>query len=173
MNRRPPEPPEKLVVMGRILAPFGVRGWIKVQPNTAEIRNLVAYRNWWVGQDGDWREAAVAEAKVQGSTVVARFTGCDDREAAATLRGKAVAVPRASLPEPKSGEFYWADLIGLAVVNEEALELGRIVGMLETGANDVLVVQGERERLVPFIATVIREVDLPSGIVRVDWAADY
>jgi 16S rRNA processing protein RimM len=159
--------------MGRILAPFGVKGWVKVQPNTAEIRNLLTYRNWWVEHEGDWRETAVAEAKVQGSAVVARLAGCDDREAAATLRGKAVAVPRAALPEAKSGEFYWADLIGLAVVNEEALELGRVVGMLETGANDVLVVQGERERLIPFIETVIREVDLPSGIVRVNWAADY
>ena len=159
--------------MGRISAPFGVKGWIKVQPNTAEIRNLLAYRRWWVEQAGDWREAAVAEAKVQGSTVVARLAGCDDREAAAALRGKAVAVPRAALPEARSGEFYWADLIGLAVVNEEALELWRVIGVLETGANDVLVVQGERERLIPFIATVIREVDLPSGIVRVDWAADY
>ena len=159
--------------MGRILAPFGVKGWVKVQPNTADIRNLLAYRNWWVGQEGDWREIAVAEAKVQGSTVVAKLAGCGDREAAAMLRGKAVAVPRSALPEAKSGEFYWADLIGLAVVNEEAHELGRVVGMLETGANDVLVVQGERERLIPFIATVVREVDLPSGIVRVDWAADY
>jgi 16S rRNA processing protein RimM len=159
--------------MGRILAPFGIRGWFKVRPNTADVRNLLTYPNWWVGHEGDWREVAVAEAKVQGSTVVAQLAGCDDRDAAATLRGKAVAVPRAALPEAKSGEFYWADLIGLAVVNEEAQELGRVVEMLETGANDVLVVQGERERLIPFIATVIREVNLASGIVRVDWAADY
>jgi 16S rRNA processing protein RimM len=159
--------------MGRILAPFGVKGWVKVQPNTAEVRNLLAYRSWWVGQEGDWSEILVAEAKVQGDTVVARLAGCDDRDAAATLRGKTVAVPRAALPAAKSGEYYWADLIGLAVVNEDALELGRVVGMLETGANDVLVVLGERERLIPFIATVIREVDLGSGVVRVDWAADY
>lgn len=159
--------------MGRILAPFGVKGWVKVQPNTAEVRNLLAYRSWWVGQEGDWREAAVAEAKVQGDAVVAQLEGCEDRDAAAALRGKTVAVPRAALPAAKSGEYYWADLIGLAVVNEESLELGRVVGMLETGANDVLVVQGERERLIPFIATVIREVNLASGVVRVDWAADY
>jgi 16S rRNA processing protein RimM len=159
--------------MGRILAPFGVKGWVKVQPNTAEAKNLLAYRSWWIGQEGDWREIAVAEAKVQGNAVVARLEGCDDRDAAATLRSKVVAMPRAALPAAKDGEFYWADLIGLAVVNDDALELGRVVGMMETGANDVLVVQGERERLIPFIATVIREVNLASGIVRVDWAADY
>jgi len=154
--------------MGRILAPFGVKGWVKVQPNTAEAKNLLAYRSWWVGQEGDWREIAVAGSKVQGNTVVAQFEDCDDRDAAATLRGKSVAVPRAALPAAGS-----ADLIGLVVVNGEAQELGRVVGMIETGANDVLVVQGERERLIPFIATVIREVNLASGVVRVDWAADY
>jgi 16S rRNA processing protein RimM len=159
--------------MGRILAPFGVKGWVKVQPNTAEIRNLLSYRNWWVGAESDWREIAVADGRVQGNTVIARLAGCDDRDAAAELRGQTVAVPRSVLPQARNGEYYWADMIGLAVVNGEAIELGRVVGMLETGANDVLVVQGERERLIPFIALVIRDVDLASGIVRVDWAADY
>jgi len=159
--------------MGRIIAPFGVKGWVKVQPNTAAIQNLLAYGTWWVGGEGDWRERAVAEAKVQGRTVVARLTGCDDRDAAALLQGKPVAVPRAALPQARSGEYYWADLIGLTVVNTESRELGSIVGLLQTGANDVLVVQGERERLIPFIATVVREVDLASGMVRVDWGTDY
>jgi 16S rRNA processing protein RimM len=84
-----------------------------------------------------------------------------------------VALPRAALPETRSGEYYWADLIGLAVVNTGSKELGSVVGMLQTGANDVLVVQGERERLIPFIATVVREVDLKAGVIRVDWDADY
>ena len=159
--------------MGRIMAPFGVKGWVKVQPNTAAIQNLLAYRTWWVGGEGDWREHAVAAAKVQGDAVVARLAGYDDRDAAATLRGKPVAVPRAALPEAKSGEFYWADLIGLAVVNESGQDFGRVTEILETGANDVLVVQGERERLIPFIASVIREVDPGAGRIRVDWGADY
>lgn len=159
--------------MGRILAPFGVKGWVKVQPNTAAIQNLLAFRTWWVEDERGWREIAVAEAKVQGDAVVARLAGCDDRDAAVALRGRPVAVPRAVLPEARSGEYYWADLIGLAVVNTGSQELGRVVGMLQTGANDVLVVQGERERLIPFIATVIREVDSGAGMIRVDWGADY
>ena len=110
---------------------------------------------------------------MQGDAVVARLTGCEDRDAAAVLRGKPVAVPRAALPETRSGEYYWADLIGLAVVNTGSQELGRVVEVLQTGANDVLVVQGERERLIPFIATVIREVDSTAGMIRVDWGADY
>jgi len=159
--------------MGRIAAPFGVKGWIRIQPNTAAPGNLLAYPSWWVGREGDWRETAVAEAKVQGRAVIARLEGCDDRDAAAALRGKSVAVPRAALPRPQSGEYYWADLIGLAVVNTAAQALGRIAGVMQTGANDVLVVQGERERLIPFIATVMREVDPEAGVVRVDWSAEY
>ena len=159
--------------MGRISAPFGVKGWLKVQPNTAAARNLLAYRTWWVEGDGDWRSIAVAEARVHGRAVVAKLEGCDDRDAAAAWRGKLVAVPRAELPGTKSGEYYWADLIGLAVVNESAQALGRITGILQTGANDVLVVAGERERLIPFIADVIRHVDLGAGVVRVEWGADY
>ena len=159
--------------MGRIGAPFGVKGWIKVQPNTAAISNLLAYRTWWVGDGEDWQERAVEDAKVQGSAVIARLAGFEDRDAAVALRGRTVAVPRAALVPAGSGEYYWADLIGLAVVNSGAQELGRVVGMMQTGANDVMVVQGERERLIPFVATVIREVDLAGGTVRVDWGADF
>ena len=165
--------PEKLVVMGWISAPFGVKGWVKVQPNTAATGNLLAYKTWWVGREGDWREIAVAEARVQVRMLVARLEGHDDRDAAAALRGKSVAVPRAALPRAQGGEYYWADLIGLKVVNAAAQDLGRVTRILQTGANDVLVVAGERERLVPFIANVVREVDLASGVVRVDWGADY
>ena len=159
--------------MGRISAPFGVKGWVKVQPNTAATHNLLAYQTWWVGSEGGWRETAVAEARVHGRMVVASLEGCDDRDAAVALRGQSVAVPRAALPGTKSGEYYWADLIGLAVVNASAQALGRITGVLQTGANDVLVVAGQRERLIPFIAEVIRDVDLAAGVMRVEWDADF
>jgi 16S rRNA processing protein RimM len=159
--------------MGRIAAPFGVKGWLKVQPNTAATRNLLDYRTWWVESEGSWRETAIAEARVHGRAVIARFVGCDDRDAAAALRGKSVAVPRATLPEARRGEYYWTDLIGLAVMNGAGQALGSITGVLPTGANDVLVVAGDRERLIPFIADVIREVDVAGGVVRVEWDADY
>ena len=159
--------------MGRISAPFGVKGWVKVQPNTAAPRNLLSYKTWWVGPDGGWQETAVAEARVQGRTVVAKLEGCDDRDAASALRGRTVAVPRAALPGTRGDEHYWADLIGLEVVNESAQALGQITGIVETGASDVLVVSGERERLIPFIAEVVREVDLAAGVMRVRWDADY
>jgi 16S rRNA processing protein RimM len=167
-------PPEKLVVMGRITAPFGIKGWVKVQPLTAAARNLLAYPRWWLGRGAEWQEYEVAEGKAHSEKlVVARLAGCGDRNAAAGFRGSDIAVPRSQLPEARPGEYYWADLIGLAVVNTELQELGSIVGVMQTGANDVLVVQGGRERLIPFIAQVIREVDPVARVVRVDWDADY
>jgi 16S rRNA processing protein RimM len=160
--------------MGRIAAPFGVKGWVKVQPLTALARNLLDYPVWWVERDGGWDRHEVTAAKVQTeNAVVAQLAGCVDREAAAAFRGRSIAVPRSELPPTQAGEHYWADLIGLVVVNGQSQELGRITGILQTGANDVLVVEGERERMIPFIAGVVREVDMPAGAVRVEWDPDY
>jgi len=158
--------------MGRIAALFGVKGWFKVEPFAA-AKNLLAYPEWWIGGGTDWREHAVAEARTQGRIVVARLAGCDDRDAAARFRGKQIAVPRERLPKAQANEYYWADLIGLRVVNEAGRDFGQVLRILETGANDVLVVQGERERLIPFIADVIAAVDLQGGLMRVNWDADY
>jgi 16S rRNA processing protein RimM len=160
--------------MGRIAAPFGVKGWVKVQPLTAKARSLLDYPAWWVERNGEWHRHEVAAAKVQTeNAVVAQLAGCADREAAAAFRGRAIAVARSELPQTQAGEHYWADLIGLAVVNRKSQELGRITGILQTGANDVLVVEGERERMIPFIAGVVLEVDVPAGTVRVEWDPDY
>ncbi len=159
--------------MGRIGAPFGVRGWFKVQPFTAAVTNLLDYPAWWVGSADDWQEHAVTEAKAHGRAVIARLEGCVDRDAAARFRGKEIAVARAQLPETGPNEYYWSDLIGLNVVNGAGQDFGRVTQMMETGANDVLVVQGERERLIPFIAEVIAAVDLEAGVMRVNWDADF
>ena len=159
--------------MGRIVAPFGVQGWVKVEPLTAAPKNLLAYPEWWIGDGADWQEHAVVEARTQGRIVVARLAGCGDRDKAASFRGRQVAVPREKLPKAQPNEYYWADLIGLKVVNEAGRDFGQVIRILETGANDVLVVQGERERLIPFIAEVIGPVDLQAGMMRVNWDADY
>jgi 16S rRNA processing protein RimM len=160
--------------MGRVTAPFGVKGWVKVRPLTAQARSLLDYPVWWVERDGEWQECKVAGARVQTEdAVIAQLAGCEDRDAAAAFRGRGIAVRRSELPRARAGEHYWADLIGLAVVNGQAQPLGRITGILQTGANDVLVVEGERERLIPFIAGVIREVDAAAGVVRVEWDPDY
>ena len=162
-----------MVVMGRVTAPFGVKGWVKIQPLTAQVASLCDYPVWWIGKAGEWRDAALGEVKVSGAVLVAQFAGVNDRDAAAKLRGCEVAVPRGELPAPREDEYYWMDLIGLRVVNKEGYEFGHVARMMETGANDVLVVEGTRETLIPFIANVIRKVDFAAGEVEVDWGVDY
>lgn len=160
-------------MMGRIAAPHGVKGWIKVEPFTAETRGLLDYRTWWVGGASGWQERRLVEGKAQSGTVLAKLESCDDREAAAALKGRPVAVPRAVLPAARGDEFYWADLIGLRVLNAVEQDFGRVTAVMQTGANDVLVVGNGRERLIPFVAQVIQGVDLAAGVIRVDWGADY
>lgn len=159
--------------MGRVGVPFGVRGWAKVQTYTQSGDSLLGHPVWWLGRNGQWREFEVLEYCGQDKSLAVHFAGCDDRETAAALRGSDIAVPRSALPQAAENEYYWADLIGLGVWNTQQQELGRVSGLLETGANDVLVVQGEQERLIPFIAQVVLEVDLAAGRIAVDWGLDW
>ncbi|MCS6786340.1 MAG: ribosome maturation factor RimM [Thiobacillaceae bacterium] len=159
--------------MGRIAAPYGVRGWVKVQPFTEWLDSLLDYPVWRLGRDGVWQTYTVLEGRPHGRHLAVHFEGVDDRDAAERLRGREVAVLRAELPQPEEGEYYWDDLIGLAVLNTAGVELGRVVGLLETGAHDVLRVVAERERLIPFTAPIVLEVDLAAGVIRVDWELDY
>ncbi len=173
---------ERLVTMGRIVAPYGIQGWIKIQPFTQQQRSLLDYPQWQVGREDDWQLRSVEVAKVHGATVVAKLKGVTDREQAAALQGMRIAVSRDDFPEPATNEFYWADLVGLKVVNADGVALGSVTRVFETGANDVLVVEdqvaneevaNQRERLLPFIAPVIRQVDIAGGTIIVDWDADY
>lgn len=159
--------------MGRIAAPFGVRGWVKVQTFTEQLDGLLDFPVWHLGRGGQWREVAVLEADVHSKGLAVRLDGCNDRDAAAALKGLDVAVPREALPAAAENEYYWSDLIGLTVVNAQGETLGKVADVLETGANDVLVVEGERERLIPFVAQVVLEVDLAAARINVEWGADY
>ncbi|SCY37970.1 16S rRNA processing protein RimM [Nitrosospira sp. Nl5] len=179
---KPGDAVEPMVVMGRIIGPFGVLGWVKVFPYTEYVDGLLDYPVWWLGKgDGDWREVNVAGCEVHGSILTAVLEQCADRTAAIRLKGMQVAVPRSQLPAlAKSGKdgYYWSDLIGLAVVNLQNEELGKVTGLLETGANDVLQVQSlmkesGRERLIPFVSQVIISVDLDACRIIVDWGVDY
>jgi 16S rRNA processing protein RimM len=160
--------------MGRVAAPFGVKGWVKITPFTESPAALAGYRRLWLGRQGEWQEVAMEGAAVHGATVVARLAGCEDRDAAARLKGAELAVPRAALPAAAPGEFYWADLVGLDVVNVAGEPLGKVQGLFSTGANDVLRVgEGKGERLLPFVATVVRKVDLAARRIEVEWGLDW
>lgn len=163
--------------MGRVVAPYGIKGWVKIQPFTAAPQGLLDYTVWQMGQEGGWQARVVESAKQHGATVVARLEGIADREQAAALQGQRIAVSRDDFPQAGAGEYYWSDLVGLAVINTAGVALGKVSRVFGTGANDVLVVddqvENKRERLLPFIATVVSKVDLAGGVIVVDWEADY
>jgi len=165
--------PPDLVVMGRIAVPYGVRGWVNVNPDTELLDGLFDYPVWWIQTEAGWRGFCVEEAKVHGDHLVAKLESVEDRDQAFKLKGKPVAVPRDELPEPEEDEYYWSDLVGLEVENLQHVTLGTIAELFATGANDVIVVKGDRERLVPFIDQVVLEVDLAAKRMVVDWDADF
>lgn len=172
MPRPRPDPDGPWVVLGEFGAPVGIKGWVRVRTFTRSPEAIGEYSTWWIGSDKQ-RAVAVEAVAERGKGVVAKLEGCDDPETAAGLRGQEIAVPRELLAQAGTGEYYWVDLIGLRVVNLEGVDLGRVTGLIETGANEVLRVAAERERLIPFVGPVIREVDLAGGQIRVDWGADY
>jgi 16S rRNA processing protein RimM len=170
--------PENLVIMGRILAPYGVYGWLKVVPDTEMIDSLFHYDTWWIGKDSNWRKLDVVEAKIHNDVLVVKLQGIDDRDAAFACKGKQVAVPRDALPEAAENEYYWSDLIGLSVKNQQDIAFGEIIDVFETGANDVIVVSGKevaesRERLIPFTAQTILDVNIEAKTMLVDWDAEF
>ena len=164
-----------LVVMGRVVAPYGVFGWLKIVPDTEEFDGLLDYKTWWIGKDDNWRELKVESAKIHNDVLVVKLQGLDDRDAAVACKGKQIAVPRALLPKLKGEEYYWSDLIGLSVKNQQNVDLGKIADVFATGANDVVVAKSDsgQERLIPYIAQVILEVDLNAKTLLVDWDADF
>ncbi len=164
--------------MGRIVAPYGVFGWLKVVPDTEAFDGLFDYDTWWLGKGDVWLEYEVETAKVHNDVIVVKLVGIDDRDAAFACKGKQVAVPRDQLPEPDENEYYWSDLIGLNVKNKVGIDFGSIIDVFETGANDVLVVSKDNapkseEKLLPFIAAVVLEVDLEAKTMLVDWDEDF
>ena len=134
---------------------------------------ILEYDRWYLKRQGEWQVAAVSEGKRHGKTVIAHLDSVDDRDEAAMLVDCEIAVDREAMPDADDGSYYWADLEGLKVVRRDGTELGNVAYLMETGANDVLVVQGEQERLIPFVhEKVILDVDLAAGVISVDWDWD-
>lgn len=165
--------------MGRVVGPWGVRGWVKVAPYGDAPEGLVAQRTWWVRDEGGtWRSHAVREARVHSGTVIAAIEGYATPESAATLKGREVGVPRSALPKPGKNEVYLADLAGLEVVSASGHALGMVAAVEDYGAHPVLRVRresgkGEEDRLVPFTAPILVAVDLARRRITVDWEPEY
>lgn len=156
--------------MGRVAGSYGVRGLIRVRPYSAEPEALAAHRKWRIGTE----DYGVEETKVHSGALLARLAGIGTREQALRLKGKAVSVPRAALPEPEAGQYYWADLVGLEVVNAQGSVLGVVQGLFSNGAHDVMELTGDRStRLVPFLPAVVKKVDLEGRRIEVEWGAEW
>lgn len=165
---------ESLVIMGRIVAPYGVQGWVKVLPDTEALDGLLDYQTWQIGKENNWKQIKLLSGKVHNDVLVVKLEGVNDRDAAFACKGMQIAVPRDALPELDDEDgFYWSDLIGLAVTNQQGVAFGKIVDVFETGANDVIVVKGEVERLIPFAEHTVIKVDIAQQTMLVDWDEDY
>lgn len=160
--------------MARVGAPFGIKGWIKVHAFTETPDSLDAYASWLIKGPRDWEEFELEDFAVNAKGVVAKLKGCDDRTAAERLTKRDIGIPRAALEEAEEGEVFWIDLIGCEVVNTAGESLGKIETLMETGANDVLVVKrGGEETLIPFIADVVVEVNREAKRITVNWSGEY
>lgn len=158
------------VALGHVTGVFGVQGWIKLKSYTRPADDLLEYPRWVI-RDKSWK---VVESRMHGSSLVARLEGLDDRDAAMKLRGAEIEVERSELPAANPGEVYWADLIGCEVLSESGISLGTVSGLYGNGAQDVLVVQGNRERLIPFVSgPIVQTVDLAARKIVVDWQPEY
>ncbi len=167
------------VVVGKIGAPYGVRGWVKIHSFTEPLDNLFTYPLLLEAPRQNWRAAVIEEYKMHGDGFVAKLSGVDDRDQAALITNLQLAIKREDLPELETDQYYFNDLLGLQVYNQANIELGQVVDFFATGANDVMVVRrtvGDKtkEYLIPFVLDMyITSIDLPNKKMQVDWDAEF
>ena len=167
-------PADSPLVMGIIARPYGVRGWLHIVTYTARPENLLEYLPWYLHRQDRWQATELVSGRCHGKGLVVQLTGCINRDAAEALKGLEIGVYRDQLPASGSDEYYWSDLVGLQVITKDNRVLGVVDHLIETGANDVLVVKGEQEFLVPFIqGQVVETVNFETREIRVDWDPDY
>ena len=161
-----------LVRLGRIAGPHGLKGWVKVWSDTEPRGAILAYQPWLVGERHE--EMRVLESAERGRWIVASLAGVGDRDAALELAGLDIAVRRDQLADPGANRYYWADLLGCTVWTTGGVALGELAAMMETGAHDVMLVRGDRERLIPFVPDrYVRSVDIGSRRIEVDWDPEF
>jgi 16S rRNA processing protein RimM len=165
---------DRQVVIGKISGVYGVRGWCRVFSYTDPRDGILQYSPWTLRSANGEQSVKLTEGRKQGKGVVVKLEGCDDRDAALALMDSDILIERDQLPDIGSDEYYWIDLVGLRVLSVKGDDFGTVESVFATGANDVLVVKGERERLIPFVQPdVVTDIDLQAGIMRVDWDSDF
>ena len=164
---------DKQVILGEITGIYGVKGWVKVFSHTKPLENICEYNPWLIRMGKTWKPFRV-EAKRHGKGIIAQLEGYHDRDQARELIGAEIATTRDQLPALSKDEYYWTDLEGLRVIHIDGTEIGEVDHLFATGANDVIVVKGDEERLIPFVqGDVIKKIDLEAGVIEVDWPLDF
>lgn len=169
------------VIVGKIGAPYGIKGWIKVNSYTDPESNIFDYSPWQLDVGGELKDVEIAEWRTHNKGLIARLADISDRNAAELVKGATIVVSAEVFPELTGEEYYWRDLEGMEVVTEQGYHLGKVNNLMETGANDVMVVKantgdafGKKERLIPYIEEqVIKQVDLQSRQITVDWEPNF
>lgn len=171
---------DQLLSIGRVQTAYGIKGWVWLYSNTAPTTNIFAYTPWYLQVGNEWREVKVAEWREQGKGLVSRFPDCHDRNAAEALQGAVIWTAKTNLPALTDGDYYWSDLLDMSVWTVDGQLLGKVDSMMETGANDVLVVKpvagsiDKIERLIPWLPDqVVTAVDVANRRLIVDWDIDF
>lgn len=161
----------RYITVGKIGSTYGVHGWLKIQAYTEFGASILDYQPWYLGQDDNWESIQVQDGKTHNNGIIAKLEGINSPEHARLFTGKLIAITRSQLPDLKPDEYYWSDLEGLTVINQHGETLGTVSYLIATGANDVLVVKGEKiEQAIPYLpGKFVTKVDLAKGEIHVDW----
>ncbi|NOU43985.1 MAG: ribosome maturation factor RimM [Methyloglobulus sp.] len=164
----------EIINVGKITGVFGLKGWLKIFSHTQPRENILGYTQWFVKKGIKEQSVKVIGGQLQGKYVVAQLEGVSNRDEAENFMGWDIYIAHEQLPPLAKGQYYWTDLVGLEVENLEGYQLGKVESLFETGANDILLVKGDRERAVPFLqGNTVKSVDLGAGKIIVDWDPDF
>jgi len=164
----------KWVTLGKISGVHGIKGWVKLFSETRPREGILNYSPLWLKVKGSRKPYKLLQGRRQGKLIIAQLSACTTREEALLLTGAEIAIESSQLAATEKNEYYWSDLQGMQVCNLQKIVLGTVSSLIETGANDVMIVKGEREHLIPFVQPdTIRQVDLKNGLIIVDWDADF
>ncbi len=160
------------IITGKVGATYGIKGWLKVYSYTEEAAQILQYKPWYLAEGPNWQAFELEDGRQHGKAIVVKFPGIETPEEARKLTGRAIAIQREQLPVLPENEYYWADLEGLTVLDQNGQILGQIAYLIATGSNDVLVIrdQAGKERAIPYLpGTVIKKIDLKEQRMVVDW----
>lgn len=165
---------DNIVSMGYVRSAVGVKGWVKLKVDTETQDSLLSYADWWLSKQDDWQLFRIENSRINAQGLQVKFVGIDNRDAAEQLRGMTIGIKREDFAQAGDNEYYWTDLVGMAVYTPEEEKLGEVNSLMESGAHDILVVHLEnREILIPFVEHFILDVDLEKRRITADWQADY